>query len=141
MNYPAHGCYDIQFYDEIVLIRFEGATNAESIRNFLKDIETIGEGFSGRKWAQLVDLRRWELAPPEVFTEVKKSEDNMEILKNRCSAQVIITDNTVIKGVVSQLTNDPIFIDPEFSESIENAFLILERAGYSGFETYKKSEK
>lgn len=132
MNLKAHGTYEIEKYDDIVIIRFIGMINKELYIEYFNEIFSIGREFNGRKWAEVLDYREWELAPPDVFALAADLEKNPEKLRYRCSDQVIIATSPIIKHISTINNKNPVYVKSDFVYNVEEAFYILKGKGYKG---------
>jgi hypothetical protein len=132
MNLNAHGFFEIEQYNDIVLIRFIGSMNVELYLEYNKEISAIGRMYNGRKWAEVLDYREWELAPPEVFEKALELEKNPEKQRFRCSDQVIIATSKIIEQISIQNNKNPVYVKSDFVKNEEEAFTILNGKGYLG---------
>lgn len=132
MNVLSHGTFSITQCDDIAYIKFKDAINLDLYSEYLHEIAQVAKGYNGERWAEIHDYLEWGLAPREVFDRVKCYCQNEEDLKFRCTDQVVITNNIVVKKIVEKLTQDPIFLTPKFVKSVQEAYTYLHNLGYRG---------
>lgn len=132
MSILSHGTFSIEQFDDITYIKFIDAINLDLYSDYLKEIAIIAKGYNGERWAEIHDYSEWGLAPMEVFDRIKCYCSNEEDLRFRCTDQVVITNNVVVKKIVEKLTQDPVFLTPKFVKTVNEAYTYLHNLGYKG---------
>lgn len=132
MGILSHGTFSITQYDDITYIKFKDAINLDLYSEYIKEIKQIAKGYNGERWAEIHDYLEWGLAPMEVFDKIKCYCANEEDLRFRCTDQVVITNNVVVRKIIEKLTRDPVFLTPKFVKTVEEAYTYLHNLGYRG---------
>ncbi len=132
MELNKHGYFKIEHHDNILLIRFIGAINLETYKQYNKRIFDIAKSYNSKKWAEIVDFREWELATPEVISEAISDQEDPAKIKFRCTDQIIIVDNNFIKSITNSITDNKAFVAPVYVKTKEEAFSKLQAKGYIG---------
>lgn len=131
MEFFEHGSVEIEKFDDTVIAKYIGPINLETFLNFSDSLLGIAKDFNGKRWAQINDLREWELSPPEVQEEAIRAEKNPEKLKFRCSDIVIIADKNIIQRQSEIQASDEVFLKQHVVNSTKEAIELLRSLGYN----------
>ncbi|MGL1891454.1 MAG: hypothetical protein OCD02_07475 [Spirochaetaceae bacterium] len=127
-----HGSFKIEYHGNIILVRFIGAINIDTYKQYNKRIFEIAKSFNGKQWAQVLDFREWGLATPEVLSVAISDQENPEKIKVRCTDQIIIVTNNFIESFTNNISDSKSFVVPEYVKTEEEAFNILQTKDYIG---------
>lgn len=133
MKYLTHGSFSLKRYEDILLLTLSGKTNVELFRDLDEALVKERLKFENRKWALVIDLRDWQLGPPEFFQAMQKHDKESTLKGRRADAIVLIIESHLTKDILSHMKNEN---PPEkifYVENFEAAVKQIKKLGFSSY--------
>ncbi|MBU1621236.1 MAG: hypothetical protein KJ556_14070 [Gammaproteobacteria bacterium] len=67
-HFSAHGKFSVTPHDEVLLCEIQGAWNKEGSELLIAELKSLVQGFSGKKWARVMNMQSWELSTPDAIS-------------------------------------------------------------------------
>ena len=91
---------DLEVKGRFIITTGYGAWNMECALMFGDDMRRIIESFDSQPWGGILDIRKWELSPPECWTEFNEQRE-FWITKNY-QVEAIVYNSKVQEGVAKK---------------------------------------
>jgi hypothetical protein len=106
MPYASHGNYTIQIYQDVVHVILSGETNVELFSGLSKQLDTIRETLSARRWALVLDLRKWDLSPLDFLQKAQEHSARIGLSGRYAEVEIIVTADDFIPSLINSLIGE-----------------------------------
>ena len=132
MIFSPYGNYRIRLFDNIIVVTVYGSFKKSNSINLIRELYNVVNGLIDKDWAVIIDLRHWDLAPPDILDPILKSVAKLGC--NRPDYDLIyIIENRIHKSFIDCHYSLRDFSDHKYTETLEEAFGILSDCGYENY--------
>lgn len=125
----AHGSYEIELVNQVIIVRFQAAWNRETSERMCADFLKVAEKIATKPWACLIDLGRWGLGGPDVLEPIE--EVNKWCATHNQMHEAVICSQTLQEYILRDLQQGLPHTRSEFFDNENDATAWLRQQGYA----------
>lgn len=126
-----HKAYRISIEDRTIWVTVQGVSTVLTTRDYIQELKRKVKNLSFAPWAIVLDLRKWEASPAEIFLMLQQAT-SWCLEHNLRHSETLLPENTLLMWQFVKTTDvdKPDFLTSNIAVDDEAARLSLQAAGY-----------